>query len=210
MTDRALLRAFVRWQWAAGPLAPFVNVAPFLAASRRVVRPRSDDALVERIVSLVPAGPHLLVLDLPCERGIWVVAALHRHHGYAVAPVIVRWPAEQGLLDGSRLAGALTAAATELRRLAGPGRLAVLLDGDRGVYEARSGRSREQALIRRFDNRYEYSSHLLPRADFLVSLGVKQVLLAGPFLPAPDVRQLLESAAAGGLKTSVLNLAVGA
>jgi hypothetical protein len=217
-----LWQAYARWRAAAGPLADFVSPTPFLApwepaptvprhpgaaglaaALRRRVCARQRDASGHAPEACETA----VFLDVPPRLGLAAAVPILAG-GWAVAPLLARWPHPGAVLPAAALTGWLLALAappgTSLggqahprppQPLPSPGAhpaLCLLLDSER------LRRVSRPTLARRFDNRYAYGPYMLPPAGRLQTLGVRRALFVGAAAAtAPDLAEYAERLAAG-------------
>jgi hypothetical protein len=208
--------AYSHWRVAAGPLADFVSAAPFVASqdvAPQVPRHRLARRLARGLAVRAAAGAPGAVVFLEAAPRLALAAGHHLLRlGWAVAPLIARWPAADGVLPAHRLAQWLatlpaapaatlpaappaTLPADSWRPPSGwPACLCVLLDAERSRPVSR------RTLRRRFDNRYGYLAHMLPPAARLGEWGASRVLFAGQAAGAPaDLQAYLGSLVAAGL-----------
>jgi hypothetical protein len=217
-TSGALRAAYLGWRAAAGPLADFVSVAPFLAAWATPPRAAHHPAarrLAERVLARARAErrPVAVFLDAPPRLGLATAAGL-AEAGWFIAPLYGRWPVAPAVLPVEPLARWLAAPPVvdhrddrdDHRDQPGEGVenrvYCLLLDAQR------ARRTSRHALRRRFDNRFEYGAYQLPPPAYWRRLGVERVIAAGPAAAMPaDLEPYAEQLAAAGLTLDLLSLA---
>lgn len=223
----ALWRAYQTWRTAAGPLADFVSVTPFLApwtpVERAPVHPKAPH-LVRCILERLAADGQsrtALFMEAPPRLGLAAGRRLGAI-GWTVVPLFARWPAPQAVLPVEHLAGWLLSCAAEwpsrstprgaaekpprvanARAPASPGspRICLLLDAERARAVP------PKTLHRRFDNRYEYGAYTLPPGERLREWAVTRILWLGPTaMPAPDLDAYASALIAAGITLDLVGL----
>lgn len=195
LTDQTLTAALTRWQAAAGPLWPYVGVAPFLAQvpaqGKSPVRIRLPS--MWRAALPAPDAPRTIVfVDLALESTVLAAPRLSQL-GFAVVPIGQRWIAPRSLLYGERLLDHLIAASQSISYPTHLRGVVCLLDGIRAGRPSLAPRG---GPLPRFDNRYRYPTCRFPPAALLRTLGIERVRWY-PSSIAPDLLEYalrLESA----------------
>jgi hypothetical protein len=208
-----LWRAYLRWRAAAGPLADFVQVEPFLSpvVSDQPCRiGRASSRTVRRLRSLLDTSWRetdrpLVLLDAPARLALGAGIGLC-HLGWMVVPMIARWPVDGAVLPVTPLTawllGGADAAQTASAASGSRARpVCLLLD---------AGRDRKvsaRTLRRRFDNRYAYDAYALPPVERLRDLNVGRALYIGPAAGiAPDLAAYADALATAGIILDVTSL----
>ena len=209
-SEPPLWPAYARWRAAAGPLADFVLPAAFLGAAppqpRRPSHPvaRRAAAATRRLASLEPDRTAVFLEAAP-RLGLAVAGAL-LPRGWSVAPLFGRWPVDPPVatvLPAEPQAGWLAWLAGEMDLVRDPkaGPLCLLLDSERHRPVSR------RALRQRFDNRYEYTSHMLPPAERLLALSVRRTVWMGPAALVPgDLESCAAALVAAGIQLDLTAL----
>ena len=221
-------RAYLGWKAVAGPLADFVLPTPFLteptstppdAASAQVPHHPLAHRLANGLMHREAGGRARAAGDVFAGRTIVFLEAVPRlalaaavnlrRHGWRIAPAFGRWPIAGAVLPSLALGPWLCGALSE-RPHPSPlpqgeepnGALCVLLDAERRQPVPAS------ALRRRFDNRYDYGSQMLPPPARLRAWGVTQALWAGPAVAlAPDVLHYVDGLVNAGLPVELVRQA---
>jgi hypothetical protein len=229
----ALWGAYQTWRTAAGPLADFVSVAPFLApwtpGARAPAHPGAAH-LVRRIRQRLAAHGHdptAVFLEAPPRLGL-AVGRLLSMGGWTVIPLFARWPAPRAVLPVEHLAGWLLSGAAEWRERTAayrhpenpPGAVdatdaveaaAVAARGSARLcllLDAERARTVPPATLRRrFDNRYEYGPYTLPPGERLREWGIARVLWPGPAVaPAADLDEYAAALTAASITLDLVSL----
>ena len=165
------LRAWSRWQHAAGPwngwaICPVLTMPDGVPASK-VQNP------IERFASIEPIleqGGAAVVLDLQPVLGVRIAAAMsHQQMAYVVL-VLPRWPHCDAVLPVHELLGTLVATSRYLRQPKIQSNVLFVLDA-----------GRQKSIQRhpaegRVDNRYSLSAGDLPNLATLRSAGIGRVV----------------------------------
>ena len=196
---RASARGLLGWHRLAGPFWPYVGAPPFIspfvpdspAPVRRAMAPR-----IGRLLGAAGPGLVAVIIDLPAVPMLEMASALAAA-GCWVVPLIQRWLADGAVLPAEPLARALYAPPKTPVPPPAPIGVVFILDGQRAGKPARLDR---RYRPRRFDNRYEYTPHVLPPPGFLAQHGVGRVsLLARNGRVAPDLALYVRDLATAGL-----------
>jgi hypothetical protein len=136
---RALARALLRWQDAAGPWWPYVCATPFLSdltesdltvAESRTGVPRLPAPLARALRTIDDDRATALFVDLAPESTLAATPLLH-DLGYVVVPVIQRWAAAPAIVPAETLLARLVAFAPRAALPAPARGVVFLLDGRR-------------------------------------------------------------------------------
>jgi len=176
--SRAALRAWLRWQRAAGPWQGFSQCPPVLSPfvddviPRRTRGRRRAVQLAASLAETLSAGGVLCLLDLEPTLGVRIAAQLSRAQLAHPVLVLPRWPYADALLASNALLHTLL---EESRRLPNVDRrldnVAVVLDAHRALLVPDRRRDDQRA-----DNRHTLSIFDLPNLATLRARGIRRIV----------------------------------
>lgn len=196
---RASARGLLGWHRLAGPFWPYVGATPFISPMvppsptpvRRAIAPR-----IARLLDPAGSGLMAVIIDLPAVPVLEMASALAAA-GLWVVPLIQRWLVDGAVLPAEPLARALYTPPKTPVPPPAPIGVVFILDGQRAGKPSRLDR---RYRPRRFDNRYEYTPHVLPPPGVLAQHGVGRVsLLTRAGRVGPDLAQYVRDLETAGL-----------
>jgi hypothetical protein len=168
----AHLKAWARWQMAAGPwrgwaLCPALTVATDGEPAHPPVMPQP---IPEQVQAALANPGTALVLDLEPSQGVRIAAAISRRGLAHVALVLPRWPDADAVLPVVDLLAVLVSTSRELRQAEVASNVVFVVDAERQM------QIRHQPRDTRVDNRYALSAGDLPSLATLRRAGIQRIV----------------------------------